>query len=39
MKHASFAPRKIVKRRVGTALGAVARAMMRSKSGRRRVVV
>ena len=32
MKHASLAPRKMVKSRVGAAQGAVARHMMRSKS-------
>ncbi|CBX93955.1 predicted protein [Plenodomus lingam JN3] len=36
MKQASFAPRKMVKRRVGGAFGEVARVMMRSKSDFRR---
>jgi len=39
MMQASFAPRKIVKRRVGGAAGEVARVMMRSKEGLRAVEV
>jgi len=39
MMQASFAPRKIVKRRVGGVEGVVARWIMRSKSEERRVEV
>lgn len=39
MRHASFAPMKMVKRRVGWVVGDVARSTMRSKSDFRRVEV